>query len=133
MGNIVSIVSGVGTFNLQPEQLVRNHLIELLYFSFTCSILSLKNLSEPKKIQRQKLSTQVFKMNYENKKEVAESPGMEDLSKIPKQYSTAEEFSRKEQRKVMRKVDIRIIFPLGLMLAASFLDRANIGNAAIAG
>lgn len=44
-----------------------------------------------------------------------------------------EVFSRAEQRKIIRKVDFRVIFPLGLMLGASFLDRGNVGNAAIAG
>lgn len=44
-----------------------------------------------------------------------------------------EEYPLAEQRRIIRKIDFRLIFPLGLMLGASFLDRANIGNAAIAG
>jgi len=44
-----------------------------------------------------------------------------------------EEYSRKEQEKIIRRVDLRLIFPLGLLLGANLLDRTNLGNAAIAG
>ena len=53
----------------------------------------------------------------------------EDLEK----EGRVESCSRAEQRRISRKLDVRIIFPLGLMLAASMFDRGNIGNAAIAG
>ncbi|KAJ5263714.1 hypothetical protein N7478_011319 [Penicillium angulare] len=44
-----------------------------------------------------------------------------------------EEFTIAEQRKIIRKVDRRLLVLLGLMQAVSFLDRANISNAAVAG
>lgn len=44
-----------------------------------------------------------------------------------------EVYSYKEQRKIIHKVDRRLLIVLGLMQAVSFLDRANISNAAIAG
>lgn len=52
---------------------------------------------------------------------------------IERTHGNQEYYPRAEQRKIIRKIDFRLIFPLGLMLGASFLDRANIGNAAIAG
>lgn len=59
--------------------------------------------------------------------------GVSGSSKDPEQASGVEAYSRTERRKIIRKVDFRIVLPLGLMMAAGFLDRANIGNAAIAG
>jgi 3-deoxy-D-arabino-heptulosonate 7-phosphate (DAHP) synthase len=43
-----------------------------------------------------------------------------------------EEYTVKEQRKIIHKVDRRLLVVLGLMQAVSFLDRANISNAEIA-
>ncbi|KAH8662407.1 major facilitator superfamily protein [Xylariales sp. PMI_506] len=44
-----------------------------------------------------------------------------------------EEFSLPEQRKIVHKVDQRLLIVLGMMQAVSFIDRANISNAAVAG
>lgn len=43
-----------------------------------------------------------------------------------------EEYMIAEQRKIIHKVDRRLLILLGLMQAVSFLDRANISNAAVA-
>lgn len=56
-----------------------------------------------------------------------------ELGQAPKQLDEYELYSRAEQKKIIRQVDFRVIFPLGLMLAVGFLDRGNVGNAAIAG
>jgi hypothetical protein len=44
-----------------------------------------------------------------------------------------EEYTVAEQRNIIHKVDRRLLAILGLMQAVSFLDRANIANAAVAG
>ena len=44
-----------------------------------------------------------------------------------------EEYTLAEQRKIIHKVDRRLLILLGLMQAVSFLDRANVSNAAVAG
>jgi hypothetical protein len=44
-----------------------------------------------------------------------------------------EEYTLAEQRKIIHKVDKRLLILLGLMQAVSFLDRANISNAEVAG
>lgn len=44
-----------------------------------------------------------------------------------------DEFTLAEQRKIIHKVDRRLLTILGLMQAVSFLDRANMSNAAVAG
>lgn len=44
-----------------------------------------------------------------------------------------EEYTVAEQRKIIHKVDRRLLTVLGLMQAVSFLDRANMSNAAVAG
>jgi hypothetical protein len=61
------------------------------------------------------------------------SVGMEGSSDDPEEVGSVGGYSCVERRKITRKVDFRIVFPLGLMMAASFLDRANMGNAAISG
>lgn len=65
--------------------------------------------------------------------DVTEFVGMSDSSKDPEQAPGVEAHSRTKRQRITRKVDFRIVFPLGLMMATGFLDRANIGNAAIAG
>lgn len=44
-----------------------------------------------------------------------------------------EEYTIAEQRNIIHKVDRRLLILLGLMQAVSFLDRANISNAVVAG
>lgn len=43
------------------------------------------------------------------------------------------DFSNIDEKKVLRKMDIRLIPMLALLYLLSFLDRGNIGNAAIEG
>lgn len=43
------------------------------------------------------------------------------------------EFSAKETKKLLRKIDMTLLPLLSLMYLLSFLDRANIGNARISG
>lgn len=42
-------------------------------------------------------------------------------------------FTPREQRQIIHKIDRRLILGLGLLFAASLIDRTNLGNAAIAG
>lgn len=42
-------------------------------------------------------------------------------------------FSLREQRKIIHKVDRRLVYILGLMYCVSLMDRVNLPNAAIAG
>lgn len=44
-----------------------------------------------------------------------------------------DEYTPAEQRKIIHKVDRRLLPVLGLMQAVSFLDRANMSNASVAG
>ncbi|KAI8931665.1 hypothetical protein NX059_011312 [Plenodomus lindquistii] len=44
-----------------------------------------------------------------------------------------EEYTVAEQRRIIHKVDRRLLTVLGLMQGVSFLDRANMSNAAVAG
>lgn len=55
-------------------------------------------------------------------------------SKNEMKYSAAEScYSHKEQRRIIHKVDRRLITALGLLLCVSLVDRANLGNAMISG
>lgn len=60
---------------------------------------------------------------YANEKAPSIAPDVDD----------DEEFTVPEQRKIIRKVDRRLLIVLGLMQAVSFIDRANVSNAAVAG
>lgn len=51
----------------------------------------------------------------------------------PEHIDEDEGFTRPEQRKIIHKVDRRLLIMLGLMQAVSFLDRANLSNASVAG
>jgi len=53
--------------------------------------------------------------------------------KVEVDVNDDEEYTLAEQRKIIHKVDRRLLTVLGLMQAVSFLDRANMSNAAVAG
>lgn len=42
-------------------------------------------------------------------------------------------FTPQEQRKIVRRVDVRLVLVLGALYAVSLMDRTNLGNAVIAG
>ncbi|OQU95791.1 hypothetical protein CLAIMM_01963 [Cladophialophora immunda] len=42
-------------------------------------------------------------------------------------------FTPDEQKKIVRRVDLRLILPLGLMYCVALIDRVNLGTAAVAG
>ena len=50
-----------------------------------------------------------------------------------KGFAEEVEFTPEQQRKILHKVDRRLITVSGLLVAVSLMDRANLGNAAIAG
>ncbi|KAH8894801.1 MFS general substrate transporter [Thozetella sp. PMI_491] len=52
---------------------------------------------------------------------------------LPPDVDDDEEYTLPEQRKIIHKVDRRLLVLLGLMQAVSFIDRANVSNAAVAG
>jgi hypothetical protein len=57
----------------------------------------------------------------------------EDAANVEVDVDDDEEYTLKEQRMIIHKVDRRLLTVLGLMQAVSFLDRANMSNAAVAG
>lgn len=44
-----------------------------------------------------------------------------------------EVYSPREQRKILHKIDRRLVTGLGLLMCVSLVDRTNLGNAMIAG
>ena len=43
------------------------------------------------------------------------------------------EFTEEEQKRIIRRIDRRLVTTLGLLYCASLMDRTNLGSAAIAG
>ncbi|RJE25668.1 hypothetical protein PHISCL_01995 [Aspergillus sclerotialis] len=43
------------------------------------------------------------------------------------------DFTRKEHKKVIRKIDLRLVTGLGLLMGICLMDRTNLGSTAIAG
>lgn len=43
------------------------------------------------------------------------------------------EYTPDEQKRIVRKVDLRLVSTLGVLYCASLMDRTNLGSAAIAG
>ena len=62
-----------------------------------------------------------------------QTPELEKAALQQQDPDADEEFSYSEQRKIIHKVDRRLLIIVGLMQAVSFLDRANMSNAAVAG
>lgn len=46
---------------------------------------------------------------------------------------SANEYSPEEQRRIIRRVDYRLVNILGILYCASLMDRTNLSSAAIAG
>lgn len=59
------------------------------------------------------------------------SPDLKDNSSDSDDVSSR--WSLNEQKRILRKVDVRLIPICGLMYCVSLLDRTNLSNAAIAG
>lgn len=55
------------------------------------------------------------------------------LDKQREYVDTINGFTPEEQKKIMRKVDYRLVTTLGVLYCASLVDRANLSSAAIAG
>lgn len=62
-----------------------------------------------------------------------QTPELEKAALQQQDPDADEEFSYAGQRKIVHKVDRRLLIIVGLMQAVSFLDRANMSNAAVAG
>lgn len=67
-----------------------------------------------------------FDMDSKSIEEIDEPKGRDNINED-------EEYTLKEQRKIIHKVDRRLLLILGAIQAVSFLDRANMSNANIAG
>ena|ERR1700753_1430440 len=68
--------------------------------------------------------------------ELHEQSSGEELVTVEKGYSSGEvlvELPQEEGRRILRKVDYRLIPLLGFLYLIAFIDRSNIGNAKIAG
>jgi hypothetical protein len=52
---------------------------------------------------------------------------------IPADSKKVEEFTKEEQRRIIHKVDRRLVTGLGLLMGMCLMDRTNLGSASIAG
>ncbi|GJC84390.1 high-affinity nicotinic acid transporter [Colletotrichum liriopes] len=52
-----------------------------------------------------------------------------ETNTIPDHY----EFSSEEQKRIMRRVDVRLVTTVGLLYCFSVIDRSNLPSAAVAG
>lgn len=57
----------------------------------------------------------------------------EDIEKHPNSSEEDEEFSPEEQKKIIRRVDMRLVTMTGLAYCVSLMDRTNLSMAAVAG
>jgi len=49
------------------------------------------------------------------------------------QDSIDDEFTPEEQKKIIRRIDLRLVLTAGTMYCISLMDRTNLGAAAVAG
>ncbi|KAJ6111495.1 hypothetical protein N7523_007556 [Penicillium sp. IBT 18751x] len=69
-------------------------------------------------------------MSYPDEK----PPGVEGIEDIAERVSTEdEEFTPEEQKKIIRRIDLRLVTMTGLAYCISLMDRTNLSMAAIAG
>lgn len=69
-------------------------------------------------------------MSYDDEK----PPGVEGIEDISERTSTEdEEFTPEQQKKIIRRIDLRLVTMTGLAYCISLMDRTNLSMAAIAG
>ncbi|RVX74085.1 hypothetical protein B0A52_01917 [Exophiala mesophila] len=74
------------------------------------------------------------KMNIDSKVDHEEHFGDETQSKEEQEYpSILQEFSKEDEKKILRRIDWRLLPITGAIYCVSLVDRSNLGNAAIAG
>lgn len=59
---------------------------------------------------------------------VCHSAIIESISDVP-----VDEYSAEEQRRIIRRIDYRLVTILGILYCASLMDRTNLSSASIAG
>ena len=69
------------------------------------------------------------KVDYDTKQIEDGSPGPESLSDV----SHDQVYSQPEQRRIIQRVDLRLVTTCGVMYCISLMDRTNLPSAAIAG
>jgi hypothetical protein len=59
---------------------------------------------------------------------------VEDIAgKSPPSYVEDDEFTPQEQKKIIRRIDLRLVTMTGLAYCISLMDRTNLSMAAVAG
>lgn len=58
---------------------------------------------------------------------------IEDIEKKPSSAVEDEEFTLEEQKRIIRRIDLRLVTMTGLTYCISLMDRTNLSAAAIAG
>jgi hypothetical protein len=62
-----------------------------------------------------------------------DNPGLNITAADSAERAAIDAFTPVEQRKIIRRVDRRLVTTLGLLYSVSLMDRTNLGNVAIAG
>jgi hypothetical protein len=65
----------------------------------------------------------------------SEKIGVQELERSTTEVNDADiaEFSAEEQKRIIRRIDFRLVTTLGLLYMCSLMDRTNLGAANIAG
>lgn len=58
---------------------------------------------------------------------------IEDIAQKTSSSEEEEEFTAEEQRKIIKRIDLRLVTMTGLAYCISLMDRTNLSAAAIAG
>lgn len=78
-------------------------------------------------------SDKVEDMQVENHRSPEESLGDDVKQRQMQALDDDPVYSRKEQRKIIHRIDRRLVVTTGAMYCVSLMDRTNLPNAAIAG
>jgi hypothetical protein len=78
-------------------------------------------------------NSDIEKPGFEHASNLEHVSTLEKTSTSAADHAAINAFTPKEQRKIMRRIDLRLVTTLGLLYCASLMDRTNLGSAAIAG
>jgi len=84
-------------------------------------------------VEKQEAMGHEDKLEYGHKANSDELSG-EELATVDKGYTDVDlHMSPEEERRILKKIDYRLVPILSLLYLVAFIDRSNIGNAKIAG
>lgn len=79
------------------------------------------------------VSSDIEKAGFDEVDNLEHTSTIEKTSTQAADRAAIDVFTAAEQKKIIRRIDFRLVTTLGVLYCASLMDRTNLGSAAIAG